>query len=225
MRRMKQLFKWVIYCLKYRKMNVHIDKTSELAAGAVYFEGNNRIGRNASFRGRLGYGSYMGDRCSINAIIGKYCSIASDVVTISGSHPTQNFVSTHPAFFSIRKQAGFTYVSQNLFQEDSTIDKDRHLVEIGNDVWIGSGVKLLGGIHIGDGSVVAAGAVVCKDVPPYTIVGGVPAKIIRKRFQDDQITKLLSFQWWNNGESWIRKNAHLFQNVDVFIREMERENQ
>ncbi len=88
---------------------------------------------------------------------------------------------------------------------------------IGNDVWIGSNVLIIGGIKIGDGAIVAAGAVVTKDVPPYAIVGGIPARIIRFRFDKEQINKLLELKWWNKDDDWLIKNNYLFCNVEMFF--------
>ena len=82
---------------------------------------------------------------------------------------------------------------------------------IGNDVWIGYEAVILSGVTIGDGAIVGTRAVVTKDVPPYTIVGGVPAKPIRKRFSDDVISGLLKLQWWNWSENRIRKNIAAIQ--------------
>ena len=82
---------------------------------------------------------------------------------------------------------------------------------IGNDVWIGENAVILGGISIGDGAVIGAGAIVTKDVPPYTIVGGVPAKKIRSRFPDDIVKMLLKIQWWNLEEDILKENIYFFQ--------------
>lgn len=189
------------------------------AISGVECEGMNVFGDNITFNGRIGYGSYVGERSNINAIIGRYCSISSDVRTVSGTHPTSGFVSTHPCFYSTKKQAGFTYVNKASFKEDVFADSDRHFVVIGNDVWIGSNVLLLPGVHIGDGAIVAAGAVVTKDVSPYSIVGGVPAKEIKKRFSEEEIKKLMEIKWWNRPSEWIQKNADKFADVSVFISE------
>jgi len=92
---------------------------------------------------------------------------------------------------------------------------------IGNDVWIGANAIILQGVTIGDGAIVAAGAVVTKDVPPYAIVGGVPAKVIKYRFPDSTIVKLLEIKWWDKPEEWILENVEKFSNVDDFIRFVE----
>ena len=86
-------------------------------------------------------------------------------------------------------------------------------IEIGNDVWIGSRATILEGVNIGDGVVVAAGAVVTKDVPPYAIVGGVPARIIRYRFDEETIQNLLKMKWWEKDQEWIQNHADDFDDV------------
>lgn len=214
---LKRLVKQIWYRWKFRRKIVKIDITCCLDASNVECEGNNVFNKKSIFRGRIGYGSYIGERSCLNAVIGRYCSISSDVKTISGIHPTTDFVSTHPCFFSTKKQAGFTYVSNDCFTENIFVDTEQHLVEIGNDVWIGSNVLIMPGIHIGDGAVVAAGAVVTKDVEPYSIVGGVPAKVIKRRFSDEQIKELLAIQWWNKNGDWIKQNAEAFSDINVFI--------
>lgn len=213
----KSKIKLFLFKKKFKGRFVQIANTCRLTANHVECEGRNILRENVSFRGTLGYGSYIGSNCSLNASIGRYCSISSNVVTISGSHPSRQFVSTHPAFFSIKKQAGFTYVSQNKYKEDIFADEKQHLAVIGNDVWIGSNVLILPGVRIGDGVIVAAGAVVTKDIEPYSVVGGVPAKKIEKRFSEDQIEALLKIQWWNQSTDWIKEKAALFQNIELFL--------
>ena len=179
------------------------------------FEGCNRVGRNSCISGEMGFGSYVGSNCNIIGRVGRYCSIANDVQVICGRHPTHGFVSTSPCFFSIKKQSGFTYVNRQKFDEH-VFANQKFAVDVGNDVWIGAAVKLLEGVTIGDGAIIAAGSVVVKDVLPYSIVGGVPAKEICKRFSDEKIEFLLKFCWWNKPENWIRDNADSFDDICKF---------
>ena len=94
--------------------------------------------------------------------------------------------------------------------EEDSFHPDPINVEIGNDVWVGYGVKVVNNVKIGNGSVIAAGAVVIKDVPDYAIVGGVPAKIIRYRFPEETVEKLKVFQWWNKSDDELKANLSIF---------------
>ncbi len=207
---MKNLLKMFLLRCKFRKKQVEFGKNTQVSVSSV-FEGYNKIGKESSFSGVMGYASYIGNNCSINAKIGKYCCIASRVNTVSGTHPTKEWVSVHPAFYSTKKQCGMTYAEEDRFSEYKSI------IEIGNDVWIGDSVLILDGVKIGDGAIVAAGAVVTKDVPPYAIVGGVPAKVIRYRFSDKEIEYLLNLKWWNRPEQWIKENADKFSDINNLL--------
>ncbi|HEY5587479.1 MAG TPA: CatB-related O-acetyltransferase [Candidatus Paceibacterota bacterium] len=185
----------------------------------MIFEGNNAIYNNTIILDSyLGYGSYVANQSNIKKTkIGRYCAIGDNVRTCLGLHPTSNFVSIHPAFFSLNKQAGFTFVDKQLFEEHKYIDNTKkYVVEIGNDVWIGNNVLIMDGIKIGDGAVIAAGAVITKDVAPYSIVGGVPAKHIKYRFEQEDIDFLLQFKWWEKSPEWIKKNASAFISINLF---------
>jgi len=134
--------------------------------------------------------SYIGKNSIIqNAKVGSYCSIANDVFIGLGKHPMECF-STSPLFYRVNNT--FNY---RLVEEDYDFE-EYHQITIGNDVWIGARAIILDGVHVGDGAIIAANAVVSKDVPPYAIMGGVPAKIIRYRFSPEKIKKLLALKWW-----------------------------
>lgn len=208
---LKSYLKRLLFKYKNKSKHVIFDKGCEVTK-FTQFEGYNRLGKNAYFSGKLGYGSYIGERCHIIADIGRYCCIAPSVETAIGNHPTKDFVSIHPAFFSKNHPCGFSYASEQKYDE---LPKR---IKIGNDVWIGAKSVILGGVEIGDGAVVAAGAVVTKDVPPYAIVGGVPARIIKYRFEPEQIEKLLESKWWERTSDELRKTANSFSDVSEFLK-------
>jgi len=207
---LKNCLKKIILKQKFKKHHVEFANGVTLSFSSD-FGGYNKIGKNTFFSGNLGYASYIGNNCHIIADIGKYCCIAPRVVTVKGTHPVTDWVTVHPAFFSTARQCGMTYVAENKFAEN-----DKKTV-IGNDVWIGDSAIILDGVTIGDGAVIGAGAVVTKDVAPYSIVVGVPAKEIRKRFSDDEITKLLEIKWWDKPTKWIETNADKFNDLNLFF--------
>lgn len=151
--------------------------------------------------------SYVGRNSLIqNTSIGKFCSIANDVMIGLGSHPT-DFFSTSPLFYRKRNTFGINLVDKDLdFKEYvETI--------IENDVWIGARVTVLDGVKIQNGAIVAAGALVTSDVPPYAIVGGVPAKIIRYRFEKSKIEDLLKTEWWNKDLKEIEEKMNRYNQI------------
>lgn len=212
--RMKQLLKRWALRLKWRG-KLQLEQGCDIALQAQ-FEGMNKIYSHSSFGGILGYGSYIGHHSSLTAKIGRFCSISNHVICNAGIHPFQApFATTSPCFFSLRKQNGATFATQQMLNEIKTTDNEGAFdCEIGNDVWICEGVFINGGIHIADGAVVLAHAVVTKDVPPYAIVGGVPAKIIGYRYDEATIKWLLKVQWWNNPIAWFRAHWSLLCDID-----------
>lgn len=167
------------------------------------FGSNTSLGSRTQFSGSLGRGSYISNDCLINANIGQFCSVAAHVVTVAGRHPYKKpFASTSPAFYSMSSLTGLVYTSIQRYEERKLFG-DGVSVIIGNDCWIGYGVMIVEGCKVSDGAVVLANAVVTKDVPPYAIVGGVPAKILGYRFDEATIKFLLNVKWWNRSDEWL----------------------
>ena len=124
--------------------------------------------------------------------IGDYCSISGDIsVYLGGNHRT-DWASTYPFGHDVP----FHQHTPKTFNGEGH-PATKGSVTIGNDVWIGTSVTIMSGITIGDGACLAANSVIIKDVPPYTVVGGNPAKIIKQRFDQETIDKLLHYKWWN----------------------------
>ena len=147
----------------------------------------------------------------VNLFVGNFCSIASDVKIYLGGNHNTDWVTTYP----------FGHIHQNIF---NNFNGDGHPstkgdVIIGNDVWIGHNVTIMSGVVIGDGVVIANNSHVVKNVEPYSLVGGNPAKLIKYRFTQEQIEKLLEIKWWFWDDEKINKFTPLLcnNNIDEFI--------
>lgn len=158
----------------------------------------------------MGSLSYVSNDASlINVEIGCFCSIGPHVQVGLAPHPSRTFVSTYPAFYR-ENTVGCPLV----FRDNKIFDDAIPKTVIANDVWIGSNVIVPGGVHIGNGAIVAAGSVVVKDVPPYAIVGGNPAKIIKYRFSEEQIRFLVKLEWWDWPIEKIRQYVDDFSDIE-----------
>lgn len=174
-------------------------------------DGYNVIFQNVMVNNSIIGGHTFIQRNSIvnHANIGKFCSIAMRVTIGPGQHPT-DYVSTHPAFYS------FTQPLAKTFCKSDKYDPFKKIV-IGHDVWLGQGCVVMDGVTISNGAVVGAGAIVTRDVPAYSIVGGVPARHIKYRFDEKMRSLLLKSKWWDWPESRITKHKEDFTNVKRFL--------
>lgn len=183
-----------------REKNVYIDKTSS-GYHNVFFEGDNGVPERCQFLGdkiKIGYRTTLGrnNLLSGSVKIGKYCQIGADVAMHASNHPISYMT---------------TYINKKLFDGDLKKYKLEHEIVIGNDVWIGHGVIIVGQVTIGDGAILAAGSVVTKNVKPYSVVGGIPAKEIKKRFSPSIINEIESLQWWDKADGELNKLRSLFE--------------
>lgn len=160
----------------------------------------------------IGYKTYIGKYSTINdSTIGKFCSIGENVKIGLYNH-YMYAVTTHPFVCS----KNFGIAEYNYYNEDIR-NSVRKPVVIGNDVWIGTNVVVLRGVTVGDGAVIGAGAIVTKDIPPYAIAVGNPANVIKYRFTDEQIDKMIKIKWWNWDIVKIKENIKDFYDVELFI--------
>lgn len=218
---MKKIMRNIINILRfYDRKDIFIGKN--VALNGSVFEGKNRINNNTVLVNcYIGRGTYVGPNGDFfHTTIGRYCSIGTGVKMKIWTHPVNDYVSTHPSFFSLTKQAGFTYTHKQRFNERILLDELSGIsVEIGNDVWIGDDVSIMGGIKIGDGAIIGTKALVTADVAPYTVVGGIPAKKIKNRFEENEIAFLLKFKWWEKDEEWIIENNEFFLDIKMFVEQ------
>ena len=162
----------------------------------------------------VGAYTYIGRRtCLVSARVGKFCSIASDCQIGMGTH-TIDCLSTSPIFSE--KDNGL----RRSWVEHAGTNPYKPVV-VGNDVWVGLHVMIMGGVTVGNGAVIAAGAVVTKDVPPYAVVGGVPARVIRYRFAPDVQQAIEEMRWWDLPEHVLRRHLPIFQKVNLTVEDIE----
>ncbi len=184
------------------------------------YEGANELYINAEvYDSELGHGSMVGQNALLLKVkLGRYSCIGENVRTGLGVHPTDSFVSTYPGFYDAGEStASFHSGDKPIFQEFTFVDEEeKFVVDIGSDVWIANNVMILNGVSIGHGAVVGCGSIVTKDVEPYSICVGNPAKMKRYRFPAPVRAFLLQFKWWEKDPSWISEHRDEFLDINRF---------
>lgn len=205
---LKYIFGWFLNFLKFRVSKLSlVDSHSIISSKARIYSGVK------VFNSQIGDFSYVTKGTQvIFASIGKFCSVGQESFIGLGHH-TLDKLSTSPVFTEHLNATGYVWI------------KNKHnypfkKVKIGNDVWIGARVLIMGGVNVGDGAVIAAGAVVTKDVPPYSVVAGVPAKVVKYRYSDEIIHYLLNLKWWNKSADELKQNLKIYSSENITLEEL-----
>lgn len=181
-------------------LNSQIDKTAKIYSGTEFYDSS--IGRY----------SYVGYDSEVHSCdIGSFCSIANGFVAGGSKHPL-DWVSTSPVFYNAGGGTGFHL-------GDLKIEPLRR-TSIGHDVWIGNRVTIMQGVTVGTGAVIGAGAIVTKDIPPYAVAAGCPAKVIKYRFDTATIEKLLKSEWWKLDDATLKAKSGLISNPVEFLKDL-----
>ncbi|MBQ7181860.1 MAG: CatB-related O-acetyltransferase [Bacteroidaceae bacterium] len=202
---LKKLIYRDISCLSYWDGRSSFTPTTSLQRYAKL--GNSHVGRYS----RIGIGTKL-----INTRVGNFSLISRNTIVGPGAHPT-NLLSPHSIFYKAgRWKWHADWCADTGFREED------HPVTIGNGVWVGRNCIIMDGVTIGDGATVAAGAVVTRDVPPFAVVGGVPARIIKYRFQQEMIDRLMQIQWWNLPDEEITRVIDLFHKPNPTLEDLDK---
>lgn len=178
-------------------LNSQVDPLAKIYSGSEFYDSS--IGRY----------SYVGYDCEIHSCdIGCFCSIANYLIVGGAQHP-MNWVSTSPTFYNVGGGTGHKLGDNIPPEQKRTI--------IGNDVWIGSRVIIMQGVKISDGAIIGAGSVVTRDIPPYAVVAGVPARIIKYRFDESLIRRLQCSKWWDLPEDRLINLSDRFIDPELFL--------
>jgi acetyltransferase-like isoleucine patch superfamily enzyme len=202
----------ILYAYKFPNSviysGVKICKQSKIGKKTVLFDNVKLINSN------IGAYTYIQKNTDIyDSEIGNFCSIASNVQIGLGFHP-MDFISTSPIFYDCSQPLP-EFFTNNKFN----IDNSQRVI-IGSDVWIGVSSIIKSGITIGVGSVIGAGSIVTKDVPPYSIVVGVPAKIIKYRFDNDLIAQLIESKWWELDKDILKQLNDTYSDPKIFLNQL-----
>lgn len=181
-------------------------KILELKVLRDKYKSNTKHFQIGDFTYYVGNGPFIiQDDLDTRLIVGKFCCLATKItVVLAGDHRT-DWVTTYP----------FNKLAPNAYGYIKGHPKSKGDVVIGNDVWIAAGATILPGVHVGNGAVIGAGAFVTKDVPDYAIVGGNPAKLIRYRFDEETINKLLEIKWWDSDLETLSEIIPILQSNDI----------
>jgi acetyltransferase-like isoleucine patch superfamily enzyme len=197
---MNPLYLWAKLIKKIRGSAIidsRIDKSSKIEAGSTIV--NSTFDRH----------SFCGYDCMIiNCTVGAFCSIANGVVIGGARHPME-YASTSPVFLSHKDSVKMKYARHDYSLKLRTV--------VDSDVWIGEVALIKAGVHIGVGAVIGMGSVVTRDVEPYSVVAGNPARTIRKRFDDKTIKALLELKWWTLPDSKLKEIAVYFNDVPKLL--------
>jgi acetyltransferase-like isoleucine patch superfamily enzyme len=162
----------------------------------------------------IGGHSYVSERSILwNCRIGRYCSIGPEVRIGLGIHPTRNVISTYPGFYSTRRDVPISF-------HTGRGDPEHRMVSVGHDVWIGARVVVLDNVTISDGAIIGAGSIVTRDIPPYAVAVGAPARVTRVRFSESEIGILERVAWWNRDIEFCRANAPYFDDPRLFFEKV-----
>ena len=193
----------------------HVDIYTSIGKGSRIMQGNIICSTTIGNCTTIGSNNILG-----NVFIGSFCSIGSNVYVLDSRHPFYKpFVSSSPCFY--KSLFPMPLIKSEYEFNEKLRNESGFSVEIGNDVWIGTNVIIIGKIKIGDGSVVGAGSVVTKDVDPYSVVAGNPAKKIKDRYDTNIIAKLLKIQWWNWPLETIKDRKADFNDLEIFLKKYE----
>lgn len=182
-------------------------RNSQIDSTAVVNSGSSVVN---STMGAYSYCSY--DCNIINARIGTFCSLANNII-IGGDEHLMEWLSTSPVFQDVKHSGPTKKFARHILPMPK-------LTLIGNDVWIGDRAIIKQGVIVGDGAVIGVGAIVTKDVPPYAVVAGIPAKVLKYRFDEGTISDLLKIKWWDMSESELSKYSDSIMNVKKFINQV-----